>query len=198
MYYHGVLNQTGDGNDTAEKDYIQSAVTLLLNDEYDFSKTSNLNLITEDAYGSLDDATTAKAIIEYIANWIKNSTLAEKTSGRAIDLPYEISWTEGTDSNVRKETIDRRGNSQIGELKSQVNEHAFWYYVVKDLIYPEFEKQIESGDYSNFERFVYDVYSSIKYVLTDSILDDNNNIVNFSLPNEIPVIRLNISYDYRK
>jgi hypothetical protein len=36
----------------------------------------------------------------------------------------------------------------------------------------------------------------MKPVFADSILDDNNNIVGFSMDNEIPVVRLKINYKY--
>ena len=41
-----------------------------------------------------------------------------------------------------------------------------------------------------------DHYATIKYVIEDNILDDNNNIVNFTLPNEIAVVRVKLNYTY--
>lgn len=39
-------------------------------------------------------------------------------------------------------------------------------------------------------------YKVVKHIIEDSILDDNNNIVNYSLPNEISVVRLKLRYTY--
>lgn len=40
-------------------------------------------------------------------------------------------------------------------------------------------------------------YKFYKPAIEDSVLDDNNNIVNYSLESEMPIIRLNITYKYR-
>ena len=39
-------------------------------------------------------------------------------------------------------------------------------------------------------------YKAVKNVIEDTILDDNNNIVHYSLPNEISVVRLKLRYTY--
>ena len=44
---------------------------------------------------------------------------------------------------------------------------------------------------------VKDLYMILAASLADSVLDENNNVVNYSLPNEIPVFRLNqLTYSY--
>lgn len=48
---------------------------------------------------------------------------------------------------------------------------------------------------SNLDNYVTD-YKVVKHIIEDSILDDNNNIVNYSLPNEISVVRLKLRYTY--
>ena len=40
-------------------------------------------------------------------------------------------------------------------------------------------------------------YKFYKPAIEDSVLDDNNNIVNYSLASEMPIVRLNITYKYR-
>ena len=58
------------------------------------------------------------------------------------------------------------------------------------------ESDITDEVWSNIDALVYDLYTALKMVFADSILDDNNNIVNYSMDSEIPVVRLNITYQY--
>jgi hypothetical protein len=41
-----------------------------------------------------------------------------------------------------------------------------------------------------------DTYKAVKHIIEDTILDDNNNIVHYSLPNEISVVRIKLRYTY--
>ena len=58
------------------------------------------------------------------------------------------------------------------------------------------EEDVNGDRWSQIDSLVRDLYTQFKATFCDSILDDNNNIVNFSMNNEIPVVRLKITYKY--
>ena len=61
----------------------------------------------------------------------------------------------------------------------------------------EFETlDINGSEWKKIDNLIMDLYCMMKPVFADSILDDNNNIVGFSMDNEIPVVRLKINYKY--
>ena len=61
----------------------------------------------------------------------------------------------------------------------------------------DFNEEDLNGDvWTNIDNLVYDLYTQMKATFCDGVLDDNNNIVNFSMDNEIPVVRLNSTYKY--
>jgi hypothetical protein len=64
--------------------------------------------------------------------------------------------------------------------------------------YTDMNNESVDGDKWNaITNLVIDLYKLMKGTFCDSVLDDNNNIVNYSMDNELPVIRLNITYKYR-
>ena len=58
------------------------------------------------------------------------------------------------------------------------------------------DEDINGKAWQNIDNLIYSLYTQFKATFADSILDDNNNIVNFSMDNELPVVRLNIKYKY--
>lgn len=78
----------------------------------------------------------------------------------------------------RNLTFTRRTNKYSLDA---INEKSFNFIIANADLY--------SDDYI-------DLYKCVKYVIEDSILDDNNNIVNYSLPNEISVVRVMLNYTY--
>jgi hypothetical protein len=58
------------------------------------------------------------------------------------------------------------------------------------------EEDVNGDVWRAIDNLVMDIYTQMKATFADSILDDNNNIVNFSMDNEIAVVRLNIQYKY--
>lgn len=50
--------------------------------------------------------------------------------------------------------------------------------------------------YASFITNYKNDYKAVKHVIEDTILDDNNNIVHYSLPNEISVVRIKLRYTY--
>lgn len=121
---------------------------------------------------------------------IEGKEISTETQDTPYDLPYLIDY-DGT--SVRKETLERRGANNV--TLTGLNENWFnnWLY--------EYAKgrQNVSNKLDNFNKVQSDleaVYPILKPIFDDNVLDDNNNIVNFSCDNEIPVVRLMVKYVY--
>ena len=168
----------------------------------DFSSLSNFPP-SYNAYGL--SAEQIKNIQSDLYDWIKNATPVDEAN-RPIPLPYNIFVNnelinESNNISTRSETYRRLGIIQ-NNLETQLTERAFWMYFVPNIISNYFnttdlsESDITDEVWSNIDALVYDLYTALKMVFADSILDDNNNIVNYSMDSEIPVVRLNITYQY--
>jgi hypothetical protein len=144
----------------------------------------------------LDNAKVTE-LQSFVSDWVKNAT-AVTNANRAIPLPYFVS-AMGT--NTREETIVRKGILQ-NAYETQLTEKAFWLYLIPTIIkeyYPDVDladEDINGETWTQIDNLVRDLYTQFKATFCDSILDDNNNIVNFSMDNELPVVRLNIKYKY--
>jgi hypothetical protein len=89
---------------------------------------------------------------------------------------------------IRVETFSRRGANST-DITKNLSEQSFYY---------ELKKALDSGKITDEvarENFAY-LYPILKVVFDDNILDDNNNIVNFSSMRDIPVLRLRFRYKY--
>lgn len=190
------------------------------NDYYSSSQFSKYNMSNYYLQSSYYDT-----ICDIITQWYKESSLV-KSANRAINLPYYISIDEVTeeDNHTRKEEITRRGTLR-SSLDLQLTEKSFFQRLMPAIIifcYTDYVKQtdykgnqdkldfnkiltqenlnslskLSSRDWNGISNLCLDLYKHVKATLSDSILDDNNNIVNFTMENELPVIRLNISYKY--
>jgi hypothetical protein len=104
-------------------------------------------------------------------------------------------------TNTREETIMRKGILQ-NTYADQLTEKAFWMYLIPAIIERFYSKldlaneNINGENWIKIDNLIRDLYTQFKATFCDSILDDNNNIVNFSMENELPVVRLNITYKY--
>ena len=166
----------------------------------DFSSLSNFPP-SYSAYGLSEEDITN--IQKDVYDWvIKSNEVTE--ADRPINLPYFITVdnniTNKAEINTRAETYLRKGIIQ-NDLKNQLTERAFWQYFVPTIIgkyYDQDFSDIEITDevWSNIDSLIYDLYTALKVVFADTVLDDNNNIVNYSVDSEIPVVRLNITYKY--
>lgn len=161
--------------------------------------TNSKFILTEDRahdYG-FDTVETLNDINNYVNDWIKNDLTIYNQADRAIDLPYNVySYKICT----RLETIRRRGNF-VTEPKSTLSEYSFWQYFAPSIIKKYYPKITESTDLNDdewihAEALIMDIYRLLKPGITDAILDDNNNIVNYSMDQDIAVVRClpNISY----
>ena len=171
-------------------------ITIAAND--DFASTSQFSTSNAKAY-KLTTAQTA-AVQQEIENWINNANVVN-TAERPIVLPY---FVESMNKTTREEVITRVGAVQSG-YETELTEKAFWQYMVPLIIskyynstYTDMNNESVDGDKWNaITNLVIDLYKLMKGTFCDSVLDDNNNIVNYSMDNELPVIRLNITYKYR-
>lgn len=169
----------------------------------DFASLSNFPP-SYNSYGL--DVESIKALQERIKKWLRGSNIIEETNERPIPLPYDIIISNDyTDEKsvvlTRSETYYRRGVIQ-NNLEQQLTERSFWQYFIPSLM-NEFYSNISFNDieitnsaWSDVDSLIYDLYTALKVVFADSVLDDNNNIVNYSMDSEIPVVRLNITYKY--
>lgn len=129
--------------------------------------------------------------------WINNGTIIEEAD-RAIPLPYSV---YGNETITHAETYFRMGYQQ-NQYENTISEKAFWMYFIPQIIEKYYKKHItsktsmESEWWKALSCLILDLYALVKPAFCDNILDDNNNIVNFSMPNEVAVIRINVSYGY--
>ena len=162
---------------------------LVLNDSnYTFATGTKLWLqlnVNEDAFYESYD------LISYdsaIANGIGNSIVANGTNATPVALPYEVRVTRdvgNTHNPLRELTYERRNNPF--DIKT-VNERNFNVY------YAQLNLRDEIPAITN--AIYIRLYKELKHGIEDNMLDDNNNIVNYSLPNEISVVRLKLRYTY--
>lgn len=132
-----------------------------------------------------------------VLKWMKGLKIHD-TADRAIDLPYNI---KSFDVITRTETIMRRGDLKASE-DDTLSEKEFWNYLIKVILnkyYPNITEStdIYGKDWKAAERLIIDLYKLIKPGISDSILDDNNNIVNYSMDQDIAIIRCMFDVKYQ-
>lgn len=160
------------------------------NDFYSTSDLSNTNL---DTY--MLDSSEYNEIYNSLVEWLANLQYIN-SANRPIPLPY---FVESAGKETRSETIERWG--VLGTLEQTLSEQSFWnYFVPEKILKPFYSKQqygreaiTESTKYDAPEwaaatALIMDIYKLIKPGICDSILDDNNNIINFSTDMELPVL----------
>ena len=134
------------------------------------------------------DTPTTSSVITYMFSNLDDTDMTSVTSTIAtpVALPYTAELTvanAGDKGSIilrsvaeRSLTYSRRKNTQN---PLALNEKTFNMIASK----------LSTNDYV-------ENYKIVKHIIEDSILDDNNNIVNYSLPNEISVVRLKLRYTY--
>jgi hypothetical protein len=132
---------------------------------------------------------TLSAQAEYDINYMSNM----QSTFDAIkfeDYPtYEISTIKSSTDDKTKARKETKLKKVTGD--SGMTEKRFWQKFIVDYL-----KQ-HSSDEDAITNII-NAYKFYKPAIEDSVLDDNNNIVNYSLASEMPIIRLNITYKYRK
>ena len=161
----------------------------------DFASTTNFSPYNAYQYGL--DQTSAKGVEDMVKEWFANATRVTELN-RAIPIPYFVS---SMDMYTREETAVRFGTLQ-NSYASQLTEKAFWMYLIPKIIdtyYSDYnlsDEDVNGEIWTKINNLIRDLYTQMKATFADSILDDNNNIVNFSMDNELPVVRLKITYKY--
>lgn len=192
------ININFDGNKTIDNNLKldgTSILRLVVSIAEDFYSTSTFTVSNANDYG-LNTLKTSN-LAKDVANWVKNATPTYEAN-RAIPLPY---FVKSLGNITREETITRKGTLQTS-YETQLTEKAFWMYLIPYIIKTYYgdidlsEEDINGKAWQNIDNLIYSLYTQFKATFADSILDDNNNIVNFSMDNELPVVRLNIKYKY--
>ena len=120
--------------------------------------------------------------------YISDNYNSEYTSG-TTQTPVVRPYTAETYATDNDEQIIERIVTQTRQTNkyslNALNEKSF-NFIVCDA---DKDTALEKSEYI-------DIYQCVKYIIEDSILDDNNNIVNYTLPNEISVVRVMLNYTY--
>lgn len=168
----------------------------------DFYSTSNFSIYNVDEYKL--SSGNINSIYSSLQRWLAN--LQNVTSAnRPIPLEYIV---KSNNEITRDETILRKGNLITTKAKT-LSEQSFWNYFVPTMILDKYYKKkyagrqaiTETTEYDSSEwqaatELIMDIYALIKSGICDSILDENNNIVNFSTDLELPVVynKINVKY----
>lgn len=184
------------------------AMNIKLPNYSDFYSTSNLLDTNVDEYRL--PKSNIDQVITDLNDWLSNLQETNQAD-RPIPLNYEV---RSNDEVTRLETIMRKGNLITSKAKT-LSEQSFWNYFVPLYIIDKqyagktnnsnkgigLSKINETTEYDSDEwkaatALIMDIYPLVKPGICDSILDDNNNIVNFSTDAELPVVynKINVKY----
>lgn len=138
-----------------------------------------------------------KSLNTDVIKWMDGLKI-HNTADRSIDLPYTV---KSFDVITRSETIMRRGDL-IASSDETLSEKEFWNYLIKVLLSKYYPNITESTDiyekeWKAAERLIIDLYKLIKPGISDSILDDNNNVVNYSMDQDIAILRCTFDVKYQ-
>lgn len=205
-----ITNKSGYANNSsANPSLANTFISIQLAEVEDYYTKSNLNVKSASSYGL--NETTYNQVLGVIVDWFKGaSQITEFVKATGINLPYEIvaspslgiggiDQTNHNYSTTREETMFRRG---INDISNGINENVFWNKIVPEMIkigWPTInqDSDVTSGAWANFDLFMSDLYPLMKYIFADYLLDSDNNIVNYTMDNEISIVRLNLTYKYR-
>lgn len=161
----------------------------------DFYSSSTFSTHKTDEYGLSE--TQIGEIEDYINNWLDKELYTTTSAQRAINLPYTVR-TGNVDT--RSETIMRKGHI-ILDNNMTLSENSFWNYIVPAIIEKYYPDINDSSDiygtvWTHATNLIMDIYPLIKPGICDSILDNNNNITNFSTQMERACLRNIINVQY--
>lgn len=163
-------------------------IDLTVSSENDLFSLSNL--LNGSTYSDGNVSIKSSTIVGYLNTYLSNLSV-QNTADRAIKLPYYLYANE---AYGHKETFEKLG-TDVYNMKQ------FYYSMLPSLL-NSIGITLSTDDFENSSWVVFNdmtvaLYELLAASLADSVLDDNNNITNYSLPNEIPVIRMNqIEYTY--
>lgn len=120
-------------------------------------------------------------------SYISDNYNYEYTSGTTqtpVVRPYAAETYEVSGNKISERVVEQTRQTNKYSLNA-LNEKSFNFIVC------------DANENTALEKSAYtDIYKCVKYIIEDSILDDNNNIVNYTLPNEISVVRVMLNYTY--
>ena len=168
---------------------------VILPNTNDFYSSSTFSKYKTDEYGLSE--TQIGEIEDYINNWLTNELYTTTSAQRAINLPYTV---RSANVNTRTETIMRKGHI-ILDNNMTLSENSFWNYIVPTIIEKYYPDINDSSDiygtvWTHATNLIMDIYPLIKPGICDSILDNNNNITNFSTQMERACLRNIINVQY--
>lgn len=169
------------------------SIELYLPEAGDFYSQSKFNVQNKEAYRLSN--TQINKVETMLNDWLGNG-LEITTADRAIPLPYSV---YASDTLTHEETYFRKGYL-IGDYETTISERSFWMYFVPKLIKAVYgnkineKSSVDSIYWKGATKLIFDIYPLVKPALCDNVLDAHNNIVNFSLDNEVAVVRLNLTY----
>lgn len=149
---------------------------------YDFGSDSATKLWI--GFNTAEEAYTGSTNVSYgMLNELSDGQQINATIETPVPLPYEteVPGSIGSDPMyIHNLTYLRKNNK----------------YELNTLTEKSFNTALAQLDYAMYVYNYNDYYKSLKYIIEDNILDDNNNIINFTLPNEIAVVRVKLNYTY--
>lgn len=198
-------------NDVTMFNYAIDQITLKVTSDNNFFTSSNLYSTDADTYGLSEEKMSN--IKDEIIKWI-NDAEQVRQANRIIALPYTVNIplkvkddAEPIDNiPIRQETILRKGNiiHTVLEETKTLSEQTFWNILAPRIIktyYPNITSVTkidgEQSPWYNASKLIMDIYKIVKPALSDSILDENNNIVNYSMDQDIAVLRSMINVTYK-
>src|SRR5574344_247956 len=149
----------------------------------DYGISIGINNVVNQFWKSTPDAGAGKLALD---DYITQNYNAERTSGTTqtpVVRPYTAeTYALDNDNKIKERFVDQTRQTNKYSLNA-LNEKSFNFIVC------------DADTALNDDQYV-DIYKCVKYIIEDSILDDNNNIVNYTLPNEISVVRVMLNYTY--
>ena len=142
-----------------------------------------INNVVNQFYNPAPDSIGNSAGKTALDNYIEQNYSAEYSSGTTqtpVVRPYTAETYEVNSVQIKERIVDQTRQTNKYSLNA-LNEKSFNFIVC--------DAELDNGAYV-------DIYKCVKYIIEDSILDDNNNIVNYTLPNEISVVRVMLNYTY--
>lgn len=174
--------------------------TIKLPTTNDFYSSTNFSIYKVEEYGLPTD--TIISIQNDLNEWLKEGLYGTNDAARAINLPYTV---KTVDEITRDEEIMRKGHL-IQQDEKTLSENSFWnFFVPKILSYYNITKytddtaiatDIDSNTWQCATNLIMDIYAKVKPGICDSILDNNNNITNFSTDMERACLQNKINVRY--
>ena len=145
-----------------------------------------INNVVNQFYNAAPDPNnnTGKTALDSYISDNYNSEYTSGTTQTPVVRPYTAETYAVSGNKISERIVEQTRQTNKYSLNA-LNEKSFNFIVC------------DADEVTALEKSAYtDIYQCVKYIIEDSILDDNNNIVNYTLPNEISVVRVMLNYTY--